>query len=90
MDDDSKFDSSTSSNTVAGSLAANSSNPMTSFGTVNQISIYLCRSSTLSGGTFRFGVWDFDASQIRVTDIFSGSTIATGSSYSDCLKSNMN
>jgi len=86
IDDDSKFNSSSPSNQVIGSAAYNSSNPMVSFGSASAVSVYLCRNSGLSGGSFRLGIWNSDTTPKQVSSTFTAADIDVGTSYADCVE----
>ena len=86
IDDAANFDSVTPTNRVIGSSVENTSNPMYNWGTVKKVAAFLCCPSTLSGGTFRTGVWDEDGDLKAQSSTFDCSDMAVGSSSDDFEK----
>ena len=86
LDDASNFSSATSANNVMASGVVNTSNEMYDWGTVNAVAVFLCCPATLSGGTFRTGVWDSTGANKAQSDQFTCADMAVGSSYSQVVK----
>ena len=86
LNDASNFSSSTSANNVMASGVVNTSNEMYNWGTVKAVAVFMCCPSTLSGGTFRTGVWDSDGDLKAQSSTFDCSDMAVGSSYSQVEK----
>jgi len=86
IDDAANFDAVTPTNRVMGSSVENTSNEMYNWGTVKKVAVFMCCPSTLSGGTFRTGVWDEDGDLKAQSDQFTCADMAVGTSAAQVEK----
>jgi hypothetical protein len=86
LNDGSNYGTATPSNQAVCSGVADTNNGMYDWGVVKSVAVFVCCPATLSGGTFRTGVWDSTGANKAQSNQFTCADMAVGTTYPQVVK----